>query len=151
MYSVAPRAFSPACSSARISACFSPSYVCDPSPTTEPALSTTTAPTQGFGDVRPTPWRASSKARRRCCSSTEDVVMGSSLFHHLDGKAQQAGNGRTLTWFEVEKDFRARLPPVLRAPRHPLSPLDHVFVLRAQGRMDHQPVRQAGLGEIALV
>jgi len=58
-----PRAASPASSSATISACFWPAYVWKPSPTTAPSRSST-APTAGFGLVRPAPWRARSNARR---------------------------------------------------------------------------------------
>src|SRR5450755_650261 len=69
MKTVAPRALSPACSKARTSACLIPSKVWEPSPITRPSLSTTTAPTQGLGEVKPILLRASSSARRRKYSS----------------------------------------------------------------------------------
>ncbi len=70
-----PSGFPPACSMARISACLTPSYVWKPSPTTVPAESTTTAPTQGLGEVKPIPWRAKSSARRRKSSSVSREIV----------------------------------------------------------------------------
>ena len=61
-YSVAPRARAPASSSACTSACGSPARSWKPCPTTTPSASTTTAPTSGFGLVRPRP-RAAQKQR----------------------------------------------------------------------------------------
>ena len=62
-YSVAPRARSPAISSACTSACGSPARRWKPCPTTTPSLDTTTAPTIGFGLVRPRPRAARNRAR----------------------------------------------------------------------------------------
>ncbi len=62
-YRSAPRAASPASSSAITSACFTPAHVWNPRPTTRPSC-TTTAPTAGLGDTRPKPWRARSSAAR---------------------------------------------------------------------------------------
>ena len=68
---VAPRAVSPASSSAAISACFTPVQVWKPRPTTSP-FCTMTAPTAGFGLVRPRPWR-------RAPAPLPCVVIGHSL------------------------------------------------------------------------
>src|SRR5690606_35345021 len=68
-YSVAPRARSPAASSATTSACGPPYSACHPSPTTSSSC-TTTAPTIGFGRVRAQPRSASARARRIHAAST---------------------------------------------------------------------------------
>jgi len=60
-YRVAPRARAPACASANTSACGPPARRCQPLPTTFPPR-TKTAPTGGFGRVRPRPRRASTRA-----------------------------------------------------------------------------------------
>src|SRR5437868_9398329 len=52
-----------------------------PHPTTSPAASTITAPTLGLGDVKPTPARASSRARRRNDSSVWVRVATETLGH----------------------------------------------------------------------
>ena len=64
----APLAAAPACRSATISACACPGGCVAPSPTTRPSF-TSTAPTGGFGSVRPTAERAISIARRMCATS----------------------------------------------------------------------------------
>ena len=64
-YSVAPRASPLQAASAARSACGPPSSAWKPSPSTSPSR-TTTAPTSGFGLVRPRPPSASSIARSRC-------------------------------------------------------------------------------------
>src|SRR5690606_13574607 len=63
LYSVAPRARSPAAASATASACGSPYCACQPSAITSPSR-TTTAPTSGLGCTRPQPRHASPMARR---------------------------------------------------------------------------------------
>src|SRR5713226_9272994 len=54
-----------------------------------------TAPTQGFGEVKPTPSRASSSARRKKSSSVwRDVATTQALLHHEDiFAALRAGSG----------------------------------------------------------
>jgi hypothetical protein len=68
VYSVAPFARSPACVSARISACAVPGPSCQPSPMTR-SSATTTAPTAGFGETIPRPRSASPRARSIYASS----------------------------------------------------------------------------------
>src|SRR5437588_677650 len=60
---VAPRARSPTASRASASACARPAPLCHPSPTISPPA-TSSAPTGGFGAVRPRPRSARRNARR---------------------------------------------------------------------------------------
>src|SRR5207249_9586966 len=66
--SVAPRAWSPAATSAFSSAWGPPNSACHPSATMSWPRNTT-APTMGFGETRPQPRQASSRARRIASSS----------------------------------------------------------------------------------
>eukprot|EP00740_Mantoniella_antarctica_P003763 CAMPEP_0181350952 /NCGR_PEP_ID=MMETSP1106-20121128/1533_1 /TAXON_ID=81844 /ORGANISM="Mantoniella antarctica, Strain SL-175" /LENGTH=230 /DNA_ID=CAMNT_0023463445 /DNA_START=179 /DNA_END=868 /DNA_ORIENTATION=- len=70
-YAVAPRARWPAARNANTSACGSPAFGWNPSPTTAPEMgSTMTHPTTGLGKVRPVAVAASSRAWRMCALST---------------------------------------------------------------------------------
>ncbi len=69
-YNVAPCARAPA-SAKRVNLCVRPaSDLVAPRPTTTPSSSTITAPTMGFGLVRPRPRSASDSARAMCARST---------------------------------------------------------------------------------
>src|SRR5437868_5965482 len=69
MYAVPPRAASPACASAIVSACGRPPRAVHPRPAILPWRETMTQPTAGLGATRPNPLAASASAWRMCSES----------------------------------------------------------------------------------